>query len=101
MLFTPPPIISTKYFRMCHYVSAGLTFKHFCAMSRTCIFEQNFVHVGASVLEQFVVGVEDNDGDLAVAEDGQLVGLLHQTKLALCKRHLSKCNIFIPVAGIN
>ena len=55
----------------------------------TCIFEQNFVHVRAGVLEQFVVGVEDDDGDLAVAEDGQLVGLLHQTKLALCERHLA------------
>ena len=69
-------------------------------MSRTCIFEQNFVHVWAGVLEQFVVRVEDDDGDLAVAEDGQLVRLLHQTKLALCKRHLRKGNSLILVAGI-
>ena len=58
----------------------------------TCIFEQNFVHVGAGVLEQFVVGVEDDNGDLAVTEDGELVGLLHQTKLAFCERHLAGIN---------
>jgi len=64
-----------------------------------CIFEQNFVHVRAGVLEQFVVGVEDDDGDLAVAEDGQLVGLLHQTKLALCERHLSIPLVCDPLYG--
>ena len=58
----------------------------------TCIFEQNFVHIRAGVLEQFVVGVEDDDGDLAVTEDGQLVGLLHQTKLALGECHLAGIN---------
>ena len=46
------------------------------------------VHVCAGVLEQLVVGVEDDDGDLTVAEHGQLVGFLHQTKLALGERDL-------------
>ena len=56
----------------------------------TCIFEQNFVHVRARVLEQLVVRVEDDDGDLTVAEDGQLIGLLHQAKFALCKGNLER-----------
>ncbi len=33
--------------------------------------------------------VEDDDGDLAVAEHTQLVGLLHQAELALRERHLT------------
>ena len=41
------------------------------------------VHVCAGVLEQLVVGVEDDDRDLTVAEHGQLVGFLHQTEFAL------------------
>ena len=45
--------------------------------------------------------VEDDDGDLAVAEDGELVGLLHQAKLALCKGHLDKCTSLISLAGID
>ncbi len=32
--------------------------------------------------------VEDDDGDFAVAQHAQLVGLLHQPKLALRERHL-------------
>ena len=55
----------------------------------TCIFEKDLVHVGAGVLEQLVVRVEDDDGDLAVAEDTQLVGLLHQPELSLGERHLT------------
>ena len=45
--------------------------------------------------------VEDDDGDLAVAEDGELVGLLHQAELALCEGHLDKCTSLISLAGIN
>ena len=33
--------------------------------------------------------VEDDDGDLAVAEHAQLVGLLHQPELALGEGHLT------------
>ena len=76
---TPPLIMPTKYLFI-------------ILINVTCIFEQNFVHIRAGVLEQFVVGVEDDDGDLAVAEDGQLVGLLHQTKFPLCERHLGRIN---------
>lgn len=52
------------------------------------VLEQNFVHVSAGILEQLVCAVEDDQGDLAVTEHTQLIGLLHQAKLALRKRHL-------------
>lgn len=41
------------------------------------VFKQNFVHVGAGVLEQFISAVEDDEGDLTVAQNAQLIGLLH------------------------
>ena len=53
------------------------------------VLEQDLVHVGAGVLEQLVGVVEDDERDLAVAEDAQLVRLLHQTELALGEGHLS------------
>jgi hypothetical protein len=40
------------------------------------------------VLDQLVVRVEDDEAYLAVAEDTQLHGLLHQTEAALLERHL-------------
>ena len=55
-----------------------------------CVFEQDLVHVGAGVLEQLVGAVEDDQGDLAVAQHAQLVRLLHQAKLSLCKRNLNE-----------
>jgi len=54
-----------------------------------CVLEKHFVHVGGGILEQFVVGVEDDDGDLTVAQNRQLVRLLHQPKLPFCECHLS------------
>ena len=54
------------------------------------VFEQNFVHVGAGVLKQLVGAVEDDEGDLAVAQHAQLVRLLHQTELALGECHLEE-----------
>ncbi len=54
------------------------------------VFEQNFVHVSAGVLKQFVGAVEDDEGDLTVTQHAQLVRLLHQTKLTLCERHLQE-----------
>ena len=54
----------------------------------TCVLEKDLVHVCAGVLEQLVVGVEDDDGDLAVAQHRQLVSLLHQAELPLGERHL-------------
>ena len=53
-----------------------------------CVFEQDFVHVGAGILEQLVGVVEDDEGDLTVTQHTQLIGLLHETKLSLRKRHL-------------
>ena len=53
------------------------------------VLEKHLVHVGAGVLEQLVGPVEDDEGDLAVAQHRQLVRLLHQAKLALGERHLS------------
>ena len=64
------------------FILVGL---YFCAKMccLTCVLEENLVHVSAGVLEQLVVRVEDDDRDLTVAEDGQLVGFLHQTEFAL------------------
>jgi len=53
------------------------------------VFEEDFVHVGGGVLEQFVAAAEDDEGDLAVAQHRQLVGLLHQPEFAFGERHLS------------
>lgn len=53
-----------------------------------CVFEQDFVHVGAGILEQLVGMVEDDQSDLAVTQYTQLVGFLHQAKLSLRERHL-------------
>ena len=52
------------------------------------VFEQHAVHVRARVLEQLVGMVEDDDGNLTVAEHTQFIRFLHQAKLALCERHL-------------
>ena len=70
-------------FEMCLKCSCWITCAH-----PTCVFEQDLVHIGAGVLEQLVVRVEDDDRDLAVAEHRQLVRLLHQTELSLCEGHL-------------
>ena len=53
-----------------------------------CVFEQDFVHVGWSVLIQFVWRAEYDQGDFAVAQNTQLVGFLHHSKLSLIERHL-------------
>ena len=60
----------------------------------TCVLEKDLVHVSAGVLEQLVVGVEDDDGDLTVAQNTQLVSFLHQTKFPLGEGHLS-----VPLVG--
>lgn len=52
------------------------------------VLEEDAVHVGAGILVQFVARREDDQGDLAVAEHGQLVGLLHDPKLSLVEGHL-------------
>ena len=53
------------------------------------VFEQDFIHVGGGVLEQFVAAAEDDEGDLAVAQHRQLVRFLHEPELSLGERDLS------------
>ncbi len=52
------------------------------------VLQQDPVHVVRGVLEQLLLGVEDDDGDLAVAQHGQLIGLLLEAELALRESHL-------------
>ena len=52
------------------------------------VLEQDAVHVRAGILEQLVGTVEHDQSDLAVAQNAQLVSLLHQAKLALRECHL-------------
>lgn len=67
-------------------VFIGAAFVRFVVLG---VFQQHVVHVGAGVLEQLVGAVEDDESDLTVAEDAQLVRLLHQTKLPLGEGYLS------------
>ena len=57
------------------------------------VLEQDVVHIGAGVLVQLVVAVEDDDCYFAVAQDAQLVGLLHQAELALGERDLEPATV--------
>jgi len=59
-----------------------------------CVLQENLVHVCAGVLVQLVAAGEDDEGDLAVAQDGQLVRLLHHPELPLVECYLS-----IPLVG--
>ena len=52
------------------------------------VLQKHPVHVCAGVLEEAVGAVEDDEGNLAVAEHAQLVGLLHQPKLSLGECYL-------------
>lgn len=54
------------------------------------VFKQDLVHVCAGILEQLVGAVEDDEGNLTVTQHTQLVRLLHQAKLSLCKCHLGR-----------
>jgi hypothetical protein len=53
------------------------------------VLEQDLVHAGARVLVELLVRVEHDERDLAVAELGQLHGLLEDAVLALGERHLA------------
>ena len=57
------------------------------------VLEQDAVHVGTGVLEQLVGAGEEDQRDLDVAQHAQLVRFLHQTELALRKRHLQPTNL--------
>jgi len=53
------------------------------------VLEQYMVHVSTGVLEQLVCTAEHDEGYLTVTQYAQFVRFLHQTELALCKRHLT------------
>ena len=55
----------------------------------TCILEEHFVHVCGCILEELVMRIEDNDRDFTVAQNAQLVGFFHQTKLSLGESDLT------------
>ena len=56
------------------------------------VFQEHLVHIGGCILKQFVGIVENDQSDFAVAQNTQLVCLLHETKLAFGERHL-KVNV--------
>ena len=53
-----------------------------------CVFQQHFVHICAGILEQLIATIEDDERYLTVTQHAQLIRLLHQTKLTLCKCYL-------------
>lgn len=53
-----------------------------------CVLEQHPIHVSAGILIQLIAGREYDQGDLAVAQHRQLVGLLHDPELAFVEGHL-------------
>ena len=54
------------------------------------ILEEDLVHVGRSVLVKFVRRAEDDQRDLAIAQDAQLVSLFHDSELSFVERYLIK-----------
>lgn len=52
------------------------------------ILQKHFIHIRASVLEQFVSAVKHNKRYLTVAQNAQLVSLLHQPKFSLGESNL-------------
>ena len=67
-----------------------------------CVLEEYFVHVRAGILEKFVGTVEDDQRNLAVAQNAQLVRFLHQPKFTFCKRNLkpTKNNKLLMVTNV-
>lgn len=57
------------------------------------VLQQDLVHVRAGVLVQLVAAAEDDQRDLAVAQDRQLVRLLHDAELPLVESHLRHTNL--------
>lgn len=54
------------------------------------VFQEHFVHISAGVLEETIGAIEDDESNFTVTQHTQLVGLFHQSKLALGERHLEK-----------
>lgn len=69
-------------------ICSGCFFFLFFFLPYLGVSEQDAVHVMRRVLDQLVVGVEDDEANLAVAQDTQFHRFLHQSEPALLKRHL-------------
>ena len=89
------PHLSEEVFFLSFHILTYLTYLDdirvgpaFVRLVVLCVLEQYFVHVRRRVLEQFIARVENDQRDFAVAQNRQLVGFLHQTKLALRECHL-------------
>ena len=79
----PPPPDAPSHL---HDVGVGVALRGLAVLR---VAEQRAVHVAAGVLEQLVGAADDDDGDVAVAQDAQLVRLLHQTEPPLGEGHLT------------
>ena len=84
--------------RVC-FDSFSIFFKIILSPHRVC-FNSLIIFLGFNLflnqkiyfiyLVEFVWRAEDDEGDFAVAQDAQLVSLLHDSKLSLVERHLEQ-----------
>ena len=79
-----------------YYQTIFKNFHHILTFSKVYL-----VHISAGILVQLVAAGEDDESDLAVAEDRQLVGLLHHPELSLVKRHLRLFNLANFMSHVN
>lgn len=87
-------ILDAEYYSNKTYIDDVFVCSAFVWLIILRVLEQNFIHVSTSVLEQFIGTVENNQGNLAVAQYTQLISFLHQAKLSLCKRHLQNTDMY-------
>lgn len=64
------------------YIDNVLIGSTFVRVAILCVLKEYFVHVCTGVLEELVSAAEHDQGNFTIAEDAQLVGLLHQTEFA-------------------
>lgn len=69
------------------YIGVGSALVRFAVLS---VLKEHFVHVSASILEETIGAVEDDESNFAVTQHTQLVCFFHQAKLTLGERHLKK-----------
>ena len=80
----------------CSYLNDVLVGPALVRLVVLCVLEEHLVHIRAGVLEQFVGRVEDDEGDLTVAQDGELVRLFHQAELTFGEGYLwRKINVIV------
>ena len=65
----------------------------------TCVLQKYFIHIRRSILEQFVMRIENDDGNFAIAQNAQFISLLHQPELSFGERHLTISLIGNPLDG--